>query len=171
MRTKIGRGFILASFLVLTGCSTIAGLIRGEPDISGFVMDDGVHEILVVSTEPVDFSQTGGTEEFYDAVWVSRVTEVTEIGDYVEVWFDGGVLTSYPAQAAMEELEIVEPDQPQGADLNESEALRIALTQEEFEEDILTVRSMSYDDSMDVWTVLLRNTNSYEDATIEVEDE
>lgn len=171
MKAKIGTSLILLSLLVLTGCSTIAGLIRGEPDISGYIMDERVHEILVVSTEPADYSETGGTEEFYDAVWVSRVTEVTEIGDYVEVWFDGGVETSYPAQAAMEELEIIEPDQPQGADLTESEALRKALAQEPFEEEVLTVMSLSYDESVDEWTVELRNTNSYEDTTIEVEDE
>ncbi|MCZ4238216.1 hypothetical protein O4H25_15355, partial [Staphylococcus equorum] len=74
------------------------------------------------------------------------------------------------AQAAIGELNTLSSPTPGGADLSEAEALNKALTQEEFVDDILTLQSISYDNDEDEWTVVLEETNSYEEHTLQVED-
>lgn len=156
--------------LILSGCNGL-NFLRGEPNITGYIMATSEGSILVINTEPEDFSGTGGVEEFYDAVWVSNVTEPVDVGEQVNVWFEGGVNESYPAQAGMGELEIIDSRIPSGADLSEAEALRAALSQESLNAESLVVRSISYDDNGDEWVIELRDTHSYEDYTIQIEDQ
>jgi len=156
--------------LVLSGCNSL-NFLRGEPNITGYVMATSEDSILVVNTEPEDFSGAGGIEEFYDAVWVSNVTETVDVGEQVNVWFEGGVDQSYPAQAGMGELEIMDSRIPDGADLSEAEALRFALSQESLDPESLVVRSISFDDNADEWVIELRDIHSYEDYTIQIDDQ
>ncbi len=160
----------LLTLLILTGCNSMTTVFRGTPNITGYVMDKNDEAILVVSTEPEDFSQSGGNERFFDAVWASNAPDNVAIGEEVSIWFEGGVNQSYPAQAAIGELNTLSSPTPGGADLSEAEALNKALTQEEFVDDILTLQSISYDNDEDEWTVVLEETNSYEEHTLQVED-
>lgn len=59
-------------------------------------MDKGDESVLIVSDQAEDFSSTGGMEDFDDAVIASNPADEVEIGDFVEVWFDGGMDASYP---------------------------------------------------------------------------
>ncbi len=167
------KNLIYLSFLcllILAGCNG-SSFLRGEPNITGYVMDISGDSILVINTEPEDYSGTGGVEEFYDAVWVSNVTESVAVGEQVNVWFEGGVNESYPAQAGMGELEIIDSRIPNGASLSEAEALRAALSQESFDAESLAVRSISYDDNEAEWVIELRDVHTYEDYRIQLDDQ
>lgn len=157
--------------LILSGCNHRLSFFRSNPDITGYVMNKHDSSILVINTEAKDFSQTGGVEEFYEAVWVSNVTESVNIGDQVEVWFKGGVAESYPAQTEMGQLDVFESSVPEGAHFSESEALRRALSEESFETESLALRSIIYDDVEGQWSIELIDIHSYEDYVIQVDDE
>ncbi|WP_273126223.1 YobA family protein [Bacillus weihaiensis] len=173
------RNLIVCLFIlfILVGCSNKNGNGYGEeiepeanPGISGYVMDKEGQEILVVSTEAKDYSKNGGIEEFYDAVWASKLTNDVKVGEQVKIWFDGGVETSYPGQAAVSKLEVMPSSTPKGATLSESEALNRALSKNKSKNEILTTQLISYDADKDEWTIILKNTDSYEKHTVKVED-
>ncbi|MFD1032509.1 DUF3221 domain-containing protein [Metaplanococcus flavidus] len=164
--------FTILVLVALAGCSSESS---DEPvdelGITGYIMDKGDEGILVVSTEAKDYSGTGGIEEYYDAVWTGGAPDDVEVGDYVEIQFEGGVLDSYPAQAAVGELEVIPGSTPEGATLSDTEVLNKALTTNIFGNEILTVQTIEFDAEQDEWTIVLKNTDSYEEHTIRVEDE
>lgn len=164
--------FIILVLAVLAGCtSENADEPADGPDITGYVMDKGGEGILVVSTEAKDYSGTGGIAEYYNAAWVGGAPDEIEMGDFVEILFDGGVNDSYPAQASAGEIEVVPGSTPEGATLSDTEALNKALTAEPFENEILTVHSIEFDADQSEWSIVLKNTDSYEEREIRVEDE
>ena len=88
----------------------------------------------------------------------------------MKVWFEGDVATSYPGKAAVGRLEVMPSFTPEDATLSDTEALNKALSKGANENETLTVQSISYDFGKDEWSILLKNTNSYEEHTIKVED-
>ena len=171
MRNPIIYFIILAIAAVAVCSSENTDEPVDVPDITGYVMDKGGEGILVVSTEAKDYSGTGGIGEFYNAAWVGGAPDEVEVGDFVEIRFEGGVNDSYPAQASAGEIEILPGSAPDGAALSDTEALNKALTQESFGNEILTVHSIEFDASQSEWTIILKNTDSYEEQVIRVEDE
>ncbi|RIW31349.1 DUF3221 domain-containing protein [Bacillus salacetis] len=168
---------LMFMFLIFAGCSNQNGHEKSvepqpdpEPGITGYVMDKEGQRILVVSTEAKDFSGNGGMEEFYDAVWASNPQKEVELGEQVKIWFEGGVETSYPGQAAVGKIEIMPSTTPEGAVLSDTEALNRALSKNTFENEIVTAQSIQYDADKDEWTILLKNTDSYEEYPIKVQD-
>lgn len=163
--------FIVLVLAVLAGCnSENADEPVDEPDITGYVMDKDGGRILVVSTEAEDYSGTGGIGEYYNAAWVGGAPDEVDAGDFVEIRFEGGVETSYPAQASVAEIEVIPGSTPNGATLSDTEALNKALTTETFGNEILTVHSIEFDADQNEWTIVLKNTDSYEEHMIRVED-
>ena len=157
--------------LILAACnSENASVPFEEPEITGHVMDIGEGRILIVSPEALDFSGNGGIEEYYKAVWAGYAADDVEVGELVKVWFDGGMDASYPGQATVKDLEVIPGFTPEGATLSDTEALNKALTTETFENEILTVQAIEFDADQDEWTIVLKNTDSYEEHTIRVED-
>ncbi|WP_017727819.1 DUF3221 domain-containing protein [Halalkalibacterium ligniniphilum] len=106
----------------------------------------------------------------YDAVWVSKSLNDVKVGEQVKIWFEGGVETSYPSHAAVGKLEVMPNSTPEGATLSNTEALNRALSKNKFENEILTAQSISYDADKDEWSIILKNTDSYEEHTVKVED-
>lgn len=157
--------------LVLSGCSS-----DNTPDpveelgITGYVMDIGEGGMLVVSAEAKDYSRTGGNEEYYDAVWVSYAPGDVEVGEYVKIKFDGAINDSYPGQADVREIEVIPGSTPEGATLSDTEALNKALTTETFGNEILTVQTIEFDANQDEWTIVLKNTDNYEEHSIRIAD-
>lgn len=143
-----------------------------EPEIVGYVVKSEGGKMLVVSSEPQDFSATGGLEEFYNAVWVSDVQEKVHIGEKVKVWFEGPILESYPAQATAEKVLILPSTQPKGADLTEAQAIEKALDMKENgDEGVLAIKAVHYDPQTDKWEILMIDTFEYEEYTIQIDDE
>jgi hypothetical protein len=146
-------------FIILVGCSG-----SGEPGITGYVIDKKDKEILIVSQEAKDYSESGGTRESYDAVWAKNSPDDVKVGEKVKVWFKGDIATSYPGIATVGKLEVIPSSTPEGATLSDAEALNKALSQGNFGSEILAVNSISYDSVADTWTVKLN------EHTIEAED-
>lgn len=144
--------------------------ISGETTINGYVMDKKGQEILIVSPVAKDYSKQGGTEEFYDAVWANNSPENVKVGKQVKVWFAGGVTTSYPGHGSIGNLEIIPDSIPEGATLSNAEVLNKALNKNTYGNEIVTVQSISYDAAKDIWTIILKNTDSFEKQTVQVED-
>lgn len=96
----------------MTGCAQIK---LSEPDLTGYVIHKNDSSLLIVSNVAVDYSSTDGSKEFYDAVSSNNTPENVETGDLVEVWYDGIVLESYPAQEEIRSLNIISSEQPEGA--------------------------------------------------------
>ncbi|TXC92709.1 DUF3221 domain-containing protein [Metabacillus litoralis] len=156
---------------VLVGCSNDNGNeYGGEPGITGYVMDKEGQKILVVSTEAKDYSENGGIEEFYDAVWVNKSPNDVKVGEKVKIWFDGGVEESYPGQTTVGKLEVMQSSTPEGATFSDTEILNRALSKNKFENEILTAQSISYDADKDEWSIILKNTDSYAEHKVKVED-
>jgi hypothetical protein len=155
--------------LILVGCSN-ENNYSGEPGITGYIMDKEGKDILIVSAKAMDFSENGGTKEFYDAVWAGNSPKDVKVGEQVKIWFKGDVATSYPGKAVVGKLEVIESFTPEDATLSNTEALNKALSKGAIENEILTVQSISYNSVKDEWSILLKNTNSYEELTIKVED-
>lgn len=170
----MGKIFVYSTvfmLFILSACSNETGNTDGgEPGITGYVMDKEGRQILVVSTEAKDYSENGGIEEFYDAVWASEAPKDVLVGEQVKIWFDGGMDTSYPGQAAVGKLELMPSSSPEGATLSEAEALNRALSKTVLENEILTAQSISYNSDEDQWSIILKNTDSYEEHTVKVED-
>jgi uncharacterized protein YcfL len=104
---KIFSLVIILSF-ALVGCSGI--------QTEGYVLEVEENRILVA--EKI-------TEEEYESIKDKSISEIDEdrisliyfsyddkekinVGDKVEVWFDGNMATSYPAQAGATKIEIIE---------------------------------------------------------------
>ncbi|RDW20972.1 YobA family protein [Oceanobacillus chungangensis] len=158
-------------FLILVGCSNGDTVdYSGEPGITGYVIDKIEESILIVNPEAVDFSETGGKEEFYDAVWANNSPEDIKVGDQVNVWFDAGVQESYPGQASVGKIEIIPSSTSEGATLSDNEALNKAITAMTLKNKLFTVRSIVYDSDKERWTIIVKNIETYEEHTVQVED-
>ncbi|MGM0843896.1 MAG: DUF3221 domain-containing protein [Bacillota bacterium] len=159
------------TLFILAACSNENGNKDGEePGITGFVMDKEGQQILVVSTQAKDYSDNGGIKEYYDAVWASEAPNDVNVGEQVKISFDGGMDTSYPGQAAVGKLEVIPSSSPEGAALSEAEALNRALSQNKFENEILTAVTISYEADKNEWSIILKNTDSYKEYEVNVED-
>ncbi|MCY9667663.1 YobA family protein [Paenibacillus alginolyticus] len=73
-------------------------------ELVGYVTSIENQRALVVSPISKEINQT--RKEFYDAVWVSNMPHEPEVGQYVHVWFDGAIATSYPAQGKASKVTI-----------------------------------------------------------------
>lgn len=141
-----------------------------EPGITGYVtkVDAATDRILVVGSNPHDFSATGGDPEFYDAIWFSEAPRGVEVGNQVMVWFDE-VMTSYPGQSTVKQLQVLYPLQPMGASRLEQEVVREALETEEFE-GVPVVLEVAFDRDAGEWLVVLKDEMVGETVQVIVED-
>lgn len=132
MRKFISMTCILLATIGLIACSIGDNNSNKteQPDIEGYILDKYAQSIFVVSKEAEDLSADDGIDEFYDAISLRDAPDNLEIGQLVKVWYDGAVEESYPAGGKVGELEVIKVDQPEGAILKETEALKKALETE-----------------------------------------
>lgn len=160
----------------LSGCGEDVGTSTGAPTndnsppgMEGYVMAINDGRILVVESVAKDFSSTGGVEEFYSAIWFSKAPDNMKIGQKVQVWFDI-VAESYPGQSEAKKVVVLPSERPEGADLNESEAIRTAMEAHQSEYmGVTVVKQVTYSGDNDLWEVVVRE--EAEEFTIEVQDE
>lgn len=143
---------------------------KNEPGIMGYVVDKENGRILVVSSEAQDFSSNGGVSEFYEAIWFSNAPDDINIGDKVSVWFNI-VLESYPGQSEIQDIKVIPGEKPEGANLNESEALYRALTSTEMDFTFFpVVKSIEYNNASKEWTIQLKNAHGDKIQSIIIKD-
>lgn len=137
-------------------------------EMTGYITDkDDDNRILVTEAE--------GGEENYSAVWFSTDEKDVEIGDKVVVGHDR-MDDSYPGQSYAVHLEVIEPEHPEEAELNNAEALHSILPADDI--DVPVVTTIDYDNNADTWFIELMDgrqlLNDNVDAEVfefEVEDE
>lgn len=164
----IALGFLLS----LSGCMNTEddNNSKGEPGITGYVMDIEEGRILVVDSKPQDFSDNGGIGEFYNAIWFAKAPDDIKVGDEVKVWFDF-IMESYPGQSEVVGIERVVPAKPDGANLDESEVLNKALTSGEVViNSVLAVKSIEFNSEIKVWSIVIKDIMNNELFELEVED-
>ncbi|MFB6467444.1 YobA family protein [Cytobacillus sp. Hz8] len=141
--------------------------------IEGYIMKKQGDRILVVRSQPKDFSSTSGKEEFYEAIWVSDITNEVELGQKVRVWIDGPIMESYPAQAKADKVIPVIADNQIGADLSEEEVIRKALSSErENVKDFFlpVIKSVTFDKESDSWKVEIKDEEGTGVTRIVIQD-
>ncbi|WP_160847941.1 YobA family protein [Pontibacillus yanchengensis] len=165
---KISLFFIVTLLLslVLTACFDGDKVSLGEPDYKGYVMDKKEGSILVVGTEPKDYSKNGGDPEYYSALWGSNAPDRIEVGQQVEVWVDGGVQESYPGQAKIGDVRVVSQEIEENADLSEAEALRKALNKINSVEGIPVVKSIKFSEKTNSWAIEIQVENAGEKSIL-----
>lgn len=158
---------IMLSFIFLISCSSSHQGDLENADLIGYVIDKTEQGMLVVSEEPIDFSETGGKSEYYEATWLSETPDDIEIGELVAVWFDGPVAESYPMQATLGQIKVVSKEPPDGADLSVAEALREAI---DIQGQTAAIKEIFYDQELDRWSITFKDLMSENESTIFVED-
>lgn len=158
--------FMLLFSLTLFGCNSDTP--NEEPGITGYVMAKSGERVLVLDPVAKDFSSTGGISEFYNAIWFSNAPSNIEIGDKVKVWYDF-LEESYPGQSEAKHVEKIPSYKPEGANLNESQALYNALTSQDIK-GIPVVTSIKYDNLARKWHIEIKDMTSNEKLDITVDD-
>ncbi len=170
--------FILLLGMVLVGCNSsnenannaveekVISQVKEEltnPHLVGYVTNKDEDEILVVNSEAQDFSATGGVSEYYDAVWVSNITTEVEVGERVEVWFDGVVQQSYPGQGAAKKISVIPSVQPKGSKISEAEAIQKAIQQLTLVDKhaVIIVKGVNYNNESSTWNIEI-NEDSFQ---------
>lgn len=164
MKFKINLA--LLAILLLVGCTSPVD----ESGMTGYVMKKEGGRILVVNSNPQDFSSTGGVEEYYDAIWFSKAPASIEVGQQVKVWFDI-VADSYPGQSEVQKIEVIPSQKPAGAALSPEEALKKALTSPDMQtQDTIAVKGVEFQSGDGLWYITLKNVWERDPFVVEVED-
>lgn len=149
-------------------------LALGIPNLEGYITKVENQRILVVSSNPKDFSSTGGVKEFYDAVWVTNVPKDVKVGQQVQVWFQGGVaLTSYPGQARSDKISFKTIEKPIKATLSEEQIINQAVN-EYVNIKIFVIKEVKYDEVTDKWQIRFKDgildTSQGRDYIVQITD-
>ncbi|SDI66590.1 YobA family protein [Alteribacillus bidgolensis] len=132
----------------MTACNEKTG---SAPGMTGYVVDKRGSEVLVVASEPKDYSETGGQEEFFSAIWFSNAADNADIGHKVEVWYEV-VAESYPGQSKADHMEVLPSEKPEGAHLTEQEAVKQALDEKNIQ-GILAITDIDYQPDRNQWRI------------------
>lgn len=128
-------------------------------EFMGYITKLESQRALVVSPISKEINQM--RKEFYDAVWVSNMPPDVEVGQFVHVWFEGAIATSYPAQGKASRVSYSNIQKPEKADFTQDAVIRKALLNKDISSiNVLAIKEVSYDEKSDVWTI------RYKDAKI-----
>lgn len=139
----------------------------------GYITKMDRDRMLVVSSEPEDFSSNSGISDYYAAVWftIDDPPHPLEVGMKVKLQFDM-LLDSYPQQGKAERLDLYMHQKPRGAILDEDEAIRKAIDSFKLpEKKFAIVTKTAYNAESSLWLVSLLSSDRTNSTTIEVKDE
>ncbi|KRF21743.1 DUF3221 domain-containing protein [Paenibacillus sp. Soil787] len=142
-------------------------------ELVGYITKIENQRALVVSPISREINQT--RKEFYDAIWVSNIPLGVEVGQYVNVWFEGAIATSYPAQGKASKVTITKTQRPEKAILSQDEVIRKALLNKDISSiNILVINEVVYDEKSAVWTIRYKSAvitdGSIEEHSTQVPD-
>lgn len=135
--------------------------VAAEPSEEGnYIISLEEDRFLAVEVQPKNFSENGGQEEFYSAIYYdfTDAGELLEVGQRVKIATAGPILESYPGQGRAVLVEVLPTYQPESADLTEAEVVKRALEgidQKEF--GVPAIRSVSYSAEEDMWTLAFKS--------------
>jgi hypothetical protein len=155
---------LIAIFFLLNACTTKQKSLNHFNSESSnnpkavnvwYVTKKEKENTLVVNVIPKD---TGGVKEFYDAVWVSNIPDEVEIGQKVEVLFEGAMAASYPGQGRAKKVSILPKIKPNKANMTEDQVIREALTSKETSNiNIFVIKDIKFDEKLDLWTIRFKD--------------
>ncbi|NOU72971.1 DUF3221 domain-containing protein [Paenibacillus sp. LMG 31458] len=174
--------FILIASLFLNACtnkvepkqSPLVGTNKSSSaELVGYITKLENQRALVVSPMSREINQT--RKEFYEAIWVSNMPQDVEVGQYVNVWFEGTIATSYPAQGKASKVTITKIQKPEKAILSQDEVIRKALLNKDISSiNIFVINEVVYDEKSAVWTVRYKSAiitdSSIEEHSMQVPD-
>lgn len=172
MKRTVTLILIFALSMILVSCQNEAD---NPPDMHGYVIEKDEYQILVINKEAYDFSDTGGIDNFYEAMFLRNPPNELEVGHEVYVWIDGPVEESYPSRASIGDYEIVDVKEPVSANLTTKEAVQNAL-EELGEGNWVAITDVQFDEESKKWRVTYVSIFAMEDEEkeprlIEVSDE
>ncbi|MDQ0875883.1 hypothetical protein QFZ77_004542 [Paenibacillus sp. V4I3] len=174
--------FLLIASLFLNACnnkvepkqSPLAETNKSSSaELVGYITKLENQRALVVSPISKEINQT--IKEFYDAIWVSNMPQDVEVGQYVNVWFEGALAASYPAGGKATKVNISKIYKPKKATLSQEEVIRKALINKDISSvKILVIKNVIYDEKSAVWTIRYKSAiltdGSIEEHSIQVPD-
>lgn len=156
-KSIIGLAILCLIALMITSCgerkeSDSSAESEVYPELVGYVTKMEKQRVLVVTPISRTIKATG--KEFYDAIWVSNMPSNIEIGQYVQVWFQGGIETSYPGGGVASKVTISDTHKPAAAKLTQEEVIRKALLDKDIANvNILVISEVNYDEQTAMWTL------------------
>ncbi|MFS0725733.1 DUF3221 domain-containing protein [Paenibacillus sp. 1P07SE] len=140
--------------------------------IQGTVVKIEGEGVLVTSTDRL-ISEEDESNTRYDAAWLSGIRDQVEIGQRIEVAFDGGVNLSYPVQAMGTSVRLLEDEAPKGAELTRAQAVRKVLEMPDVAQmRVPSVLEVIYNEEDRNWSVQLVDNTAigYTVLTVNIED-
>ncbi|WP_409340409.1 DUF3221 domain-containing protein [Paenibacillus sp. MBLB4367] len=174
--------FILIASLFLNACSNKVESKQSplaesnkssSAELVGYITKLENQRALVVSPISREINQT--RKEFYDAIWVSNIPKDVEVGQYVNVWFEGAIATSYPAQGKASKVTITKIQKPEKAIMSQDEVIRKALLNKDISSiNIFVINEVVYNEKSAVWTIRYKSAiitdSSIEEHSMQVPD-
>ncbi|XID95652.1 DUF3221 domain-containing protein [Paenibacillaceae bacterium WGS1546] len=164
------------TIVMLAACGNHSGQTAGEtPEdpvavYAGHVVQKSGESILVTTNRERNFG-AGGASHYYRAIWFSNAGEAPQVGDWVEVRSSGPIAESYPEQGRADEVAVIAADQPEGAVLQVSEAIRRALISPEIADVIApAVTSVVFEPAAAEWQVEIAQNGKEETVSIRIPD-
>lgn len=146
-------------------------LMASEPSEAGsYIVSLEEERFLAVEAASKDFSGSGGQNEYYSAIHFAfkDAKKLLEIGQRVEVEAAGGIQESYPGKGRAIFVEVLPAYQPEGADLTEAEAVKLALEGLDSKQfNFPAIRSVTYNGELDRWTVVIVAEDQETEKTVE----
>lgn len=144
-----------------------------NPEFVGYVTKIENQRALVVN--PISRKINETREEFYDAIWVSNMPPNIEVGQNVQVWFQGSIATSYPGQGGASKVTISEIQKPVKAILAQDEVIRKALMNKDIANiSIIVIKEVKYEEESAMWTIRYKSADItdgvLEEHTIQIPD-
>lgn len=132
--------------IIICGCSNNSKE-KDEPvnRYVGYVVQKEEGRILVTRYDE--------KSDLNDAIWI-RTKRKIELGQQVSIEIDGGIETSYPAQASAKDIDILTIERPKSSKFGQQEV--IGMTLEHFDQiEVPFIKSIHYSDVNNVWTVVI----------------
>ncbi|MEK4979960.1 DUF3221 domain-containing protein [Bacillus sp. FSL K6-6540] len=132
--------------IIICGCSNNSKE-KDEPvnKYVGYVVQKEDGRILVTRYDE--------KSDLNDAIWI-RTKRKIELGQQVSIEIDGGIETSYPAQASAKDIDILTIERPISSKFGQQEV--IVMTLEHFDQiEVPFIKSIHYSDVNNVWTVVI----------------
>lgn len=146
-------------------------LVTSKPSKEGsYIVSLQEERFLAVEAEPKDFGGSGGQHEYYSAIHFAfkDAKKLLEVGQRVEIEAAGSIQESYPGQGRAVFVEILPAYQPEGADLTEAEAVKLALEGLDSKQfNFPAIRSVTYNGEQDRWTVEIVADDQETEKTVE----
>ena len=128
------KAILFASLLLLAGCTRTMNNVHKEPNFEAVVVDTKENSILVeVDEDEEEYRSSDLISVSLDVELKDSMTHF-EVGDTVQIYYDGSIAESYPAQIhTVYAITLIEPAAPD--EVLEEAFEEIGFDAEEYEEE------------------------------------